>query len=86
MIWIERGAEVDGPDGDKRPNGHPNRHHGKWEYHCDQYPLICGYSRQPLLDAADSLQRTTAFQVSVSGTSMTIDQCPGERSRICPFI
>jgi hypothetical protein len=46
VIRIERGAEVDGPKGEGGP-----RRHGIWEYHAVGYPLVCGYSRQPLLDA-----------------------------------
>jgi|SRR5882724_1024290 len=61
MIRIERGAEVDGPVGDKI-------RHGIWEYSCPVgalrpdgthspgYPLVRGHSRQPLLDACRQLK------------------------------
>ena len=52
MIKIIRGAEIDGPKGDRR-------RHGVFEYHADcadRYPLVCGYSRQPLLDACRQLK------------------------------
>ncbi len=53
MIRIVRGAEIDGPKGEAGP-----RRHGKWAYRADggQYPLVCGYSRQPLLDACRQLK------------------------------
>lgn len=51
MIKILRGAEVDGSKGEAGP-----RRHGIWEYHAPRYPLVCGYSRQPLLDACRQLK------------------------------
>jgi hypothetical protein len=52
MIKIVKGAEVDGPSeaGGKR--------HGVFAYHADPelYPLVCGFSRQPLLDACRQLK------------------------------
>jgi hypothetical protein len=50
MIRIERGEEVDGP-GPKA-----GRRHGVFAYHAPLYPLVCGYSRQPLLDACRQLK------------------------------
>ena len=49
MIKIVRGAEIDGPKGDRR-------RHGIWAYHAPAYPQVCGYSRQPLLDACRQLK------------------------------
>jgi len=51
MIKIVRGAEVDGPKGEAG-----GRRHGIWAYHAPGYPLVCGYSRQPLLDACRQLK------------------------------
>jgi hypothetical protein len=51
MIKIIRGAEVDGPKGETGP-----RRHGIWAYHAPAYPEVCGYSRQPLLDACRQLK------------------------------
>jgi hypothetical protein len=51
LIRIIRGAEVDGPNGAAGP-----RRHGVWEYHAPLYALVCGYSRQPLLDACRQLK------------------------------
>jgi hypothetical protein len=51
MIEIIRGAEVDGPKGETG-----GRRHGIWAYHSLGYPLVCGYSRQPLLDACRQLK------------------------------
>lgn len=52
MIKIVKGAEVDGPSeaGGKR--------HGVFAYQADPelYPLVCGFSRQPLLDACRQLK------------------------------
>jgi hypothetical protein len=51
MIKIVRGAEVDGP---RARSGH---RHGVWAYRASAaYPLVCGYSRQPLLDACRQLK------------------------------
>jgi hypothetical protein len=50
-VRIQRGAEVDGPKGDAGP-----RRHGLWEYHAVAYPLVFGYSRQPLSDACRQLK------------------------------
>jgi hypothetical protein len=52
MIEIVRGAEVDGPKGEAGP-----RRHGMWAYHAPAYPEVCGYSRQPLLDACRQIKR-----------------------------
>jgi len=51
MIKIIKGAEVDGPKGQDGP-----RRHGMWAYHAPAYPEVCGYSRQPLLDACRRLK------------------------------
>jgi hypothetical protein len=51
MIKIIRGAEVDGPKGEAA-----GRRHGTWAYRAPGYPLVCGYSRQPLLDACRQLK------------------------------
>ena len=48
---IVRGAEVDGSKGEAGPRGH-----GVWAYSVPRYPLACGYSRQPLLDACRQLK------------------------------
>jgi hypothetical protein len=49
MIRIVKGAEVDGPRGEAG-------RHGVWAYRADRYPLVCGFSRQPLLDACRQLK------------------------------
>jgi hypothetical protein len=53
MIRIIRGAEVDGPGGEAG-----GKRHGVFAYRADggQYPRVCGYSRQPLLDACRQLK------------------------------
>jgi hypothetical protein len=51
MIKIIRNAEVDGPKGEAGP-----RRHGILAYHAPAYPEVCGYSRQPLLDACRQLK------------------------------
>jgi hypothetical protein len=51
MIKIVRGAEVDGPKGEAGP-----RRHGRWAFHAPGYPLVCGFSHQPLLDACRQLK------------------------------
>ena len=51
MIEIFRGAEVDGPKGEAA-----GRRHGTWAYRAPGYPPVCGYSRQPLLDACRQLK------------------------------
>jgi hypothetical protein len=51
MIKIIRGTEVDGTKGQDGP-----RRHGIWAYHAPAYPEVCGYSRQPLLDACRQLK------------------------------
>jgi hypothetical protein len=51
VIKIVRGAEVDGPKGDDG-----RRRHGIRAYHAPAYPQVCGYSRQPLLDACRQLK------------------------------
>jgi len=51
MIEIIKGAEVDGP---LESSG--NRH-GVWAYRAEAaYPLVFGFSRQPLLDACRQLK------------------------------
>jgi hypothetical protein len=50
MIKIIKGAEVDGP------GVGAGRRHGRFAYHAPRYPLVCGFSRQPLLDACRQLQ------------------------------
>jgi hypothetical protein len=50
MIRIERGEEVDGR------GRRAGRNHGRWAYHALGYPLVCGYSRSPLLDACRQLK------------------------------
>ena len=50
MIRIIRGAEVDGA------GVGAGRGHGKWAYRADRYPLVCGFSHQPLLDACRQLK------------------------------
>jgi hypothetical protein len=62
MIRIERGAEVDGPKGEAGP-----RRHGVWEYHAPGYPLVCGYSRQPLLDACRQFKSLYGLTSRVAG-------------------
>jgi hypothetical protein len=52
MIRVIRGREVDGPEGEKDGK----RRHGVFEYHALRYSLVCGYSRQPLLDACRQLK------------------------------
>ena len=53
MIKIVKGAEVDGPSGEAG-----GKRHGVFAYHADPepYPLVCGFSRQPLLDACRQLK------------------------------
>ena len=53
MIKIVKGAEVDGPRGEAG-----GKRHGVFAYHADPelYPLVCGFSRQPLLDACRQLK------------------------------
>jgi hypothetical protein len=77
MIRIERGAEVDGP---KPTDG---SRHGVFEYHCVRYPLVRGYSRQPLLDACrqlKSLYGLTAQHVGLfrEGSEVADITCPLE--------
>jgi hypothetical protein len=55
MIRIELGAEVNGP-GPKA-----KRRQGVFEYSCLRYPLVRGYSRQPLLDACRQLKSLYAL-------------------------
>ena len=62
MIRIERGAEVDGPKGEGGP-----RRHGVWEYHVVAYPLVCGYSRQPLLDACRQFKSLYGLTAEIAG-------------------
>jgi hypothetical protein len=52
-IKIVKGAEVDGPRGEAG-----GKRHGVFAYHADPelYPLVCGFSRQPLLDACRQLK------------------------------
>ncbi|MGC2318515.1 MAG: hypothetical protein WA615_18805 [Bradyrhizobium sp.] len=76
MITIIRGAEVDGPNGAAGP-----RRHGVWEYHAPLYPLVCGYSRQPLLDACrqlKSLYGLTGVAVGLfrNGSEIADISCP----------
>jgi len=78
MIEIVRGAEVDGPKGEAGP-----RRHGMWAYHAPGYPLVCGYSRQPLLDACrqlKSLYGLTAARVGLfrEGSELADLSCPIE--------
>jgi hypothetical protein len=51
MIKIIRGAEVDGPKGEAGA-----RRHGTWAYSATGYPLVCGYSRLPLLDCLPAVK------------------------------
>jgi hypothetical protein len=51
MIRIDLGAEIDGPD----PQA--GRRHGVFEYSAAGYPLVRGFSRQPLLDACRQIKR-----------------------------
>jgi hypothetical protein len=53
MIKIVKGAEVDGTRGEAG-----GKRHGVFAYHADPelYPLGCGFSRQPLLDACRQLK------------------------------
>jgi hypothetical protein len=51
MIKIILGAEVDGPKGEAG-----GKRHGVFAYRADHYPLVCGFSRQPLLDACHQLK------------------------------
>ena len=53
VIKIVKGAEVDGPRGEAG-----GKRHGVFAYHADPelYPLVCGFSRQPLLDACRQLK------------------------------
>ena len=48
MIRIELGAEIDGP---KPTDG---KRHGIFEYQAAGYPLVRGYSRQPLFNPVGS--------------------------------
>jgi hypothetical protein len=78
MIRIERGAETAGPEDNPR-----YRRHGTWAYTCPQYPLVCGYSRQPLLDACWQLQThygVTHERVGLfrGGTDVADISCPIE--------
>jgi hypothetical protein len=78
MIKIVRGAEVDGPKGEAG-----GRRHGVWAYHAPGYPLVCGYSRQPLLDACrqlKSLYGLTAERVGLfrEGMDAPDNSCPME--------
>ena len=51
MIEIIKGAEVDGSKGEAGPH-----RHGVFAFHAPRYPLVCGFSRQPLLDACRQLK------------------------------
>jgi hypothetical protein len=53
MIKIAKSAEVDGPRGEAG-----GKRHGVFAYHPDPelYPLVCSFSRQPLLDACRQLK------------------------------
>jgi hypothetical protein len=62
MIKIFRGAEVDGPKGEGGPRGH-----GIWAYHAPGYPQVCGYSRQPLLDACRQLKSLYGVSAARAG-------------------
>jgi hypothetical protein len=62
MIKIIRGAEVDGPKGQDGP-----RRHGMWAYHAPAYPEVCGYSRQPLLDACRQLKSLYGLSAERAG-------------------
>lgn len=61
MIRIDLGAEVNGlgPKAGKR--------HGIFEYSCARYPLVRGYSRQPLLDACRQLKSLYAPTARLAG-------------------
>lgn len=50
LIRVELGAEIDGP----LPTS--GRGHGVFAYHATGYPLVRGFSRQPLLDACRQLK------------------------------
>jgi hypothetical protein len=59
VIRIERGPELDGRTDGKR--------HGIFEYHAPAYPLVRGYSRQPLLDACRQLKSLYGLTQSLAG-------------------
>ena len=61
VIRIDLGEEVDG-DGPRA-----GRRHGIFEYSCVQYPLVRGYSRQPLLDACRQLKSLYAPTAQFAG-------------------
>jgi len=63
MIRIIRGAEVDGPL-DRSGN-----RHGVWAYRAEAaYPLVFGFSRQPLLDACRQLKSLYGLSRERAGT------------------
>ena len=61
MIRIELGAEIDGA------GLQAGRGHGKFAYSCVRYPLVCGYSRQPLLDSCRQLKSLYAPTAELVG-------------------
>lgn len=80
MIRIVRGAETAGAEDNPR-----SRRHGTWAYSCPEYPLVCGFPRQPLLDACRQLQ--THYGVSRErvglfreGSEVADISCPIEAS------
>jgi hypothetical protein len=61
VIRIDLGAEVDGP------GPRAGKRHGIFEYSCVRYPKVCGYSRQPLLDACRQLKSLYAPTAQLAG-------------------
>jgi hypothetical protein len=60
VIRIDLGAEVDGP------GSRAGKRHGIFEYSCVRYPLVRGYSRQPL-DACRQLKSLYAPTAQLAG-------------------
>lgn len=73
MIRIELGAEIDGP---KPTDG---KRHGIFEYQAAGYPLVRGYSRQPLLDACRQLKSLYGLTETLVGSTRTSAPPAGNR-------
>ena len=61
VLRIDLGAEVDG-DGPRA-----GKRHGIFEYSCVRYPLVRGYSHQPLLAACRQLKSLYAPTAQLAG-------------------
>lgn len=67
MIRIERGAEVSP---------------GVFEYHCLAWPLVCGKSRQPLLDACRQFKTLYGLTKEAAGVFRNGSSAPDISCRI----